>query len=70
MKINRREFTRGLIGTAGALALGPFNDQPHLRVNGPRISENLNALAEFGKNPQGGVSRVAYSELTARGASM
>ncbi|HEX9630051.1 MAG TPA: hypothetical protein VF961_08530, partial [Pyrinomonadaceae bacterium] len=35
---------------------------PQLRVNGPRIVEHINALAEFGKNPQGGVSRVAYSE--------
>ncbi len=29
--------------------------------------ERINALAEFGKNPQGGVSRVAYSEADARG---
>jgi N-carbamoyl-L-amino-acid hydrolase len=35
---------------------------PQLRVNGRRIVEHLNRLAEFGKNPQGGVSRVAYSE--------
>jgi len=67
MKINRREFNRGLIGTAGALALGPFKDQAHLRVNGARIIQNLNALAEFGKNPQGGVSRVAYSEADRQG---
>ena len=32
-----------------------------LKVNGPRIMEHLNALSEFGKNPQGGVSRVAYT---------
>jgi len=29
--------------------------------------EHINALAEFGKNPQGGVSRLAYSEADARG---
>src|SRR6185312_2640569 len=28
---------------------------------------HLNTLAEFGKNPQGGVSRVAYSEADVRG---
>ncbi len=67
MKINRREFNRGLIGTAGALALGPFQDQAYLRVNGSRIIQNLNALAEFGKNAQGGVSRVAYSEADRQG---
>src|ERR1700682_1592526 len=40
---------------------------PELRVNGARILEHLNALAEFGKNPQGGVSRLAYSEADRRG---
>ena len=38
-----------------------------LRVNGPRLIAHINALAEFGKNPQGGVSRLAYSEADARG---
>ncbi|HYT49231.1 MAG TPA: M20 family metallo-hydrolase [Pyrinomonadaceae bacterium] len=38
-----------------------------LRVNGRRLMEHINALAEFGKNPQGGVSRLAYSEADARG---
>ncbi len=33
-----------------------------LRVNGARLNAHLAALAEFGKNPQGGVSRVAYSD--------
>jgi beta-ureidopropionase / N-carbamoyl-L-amino-acid hydrolase len=32
-----------------------------LKVNGPRIFEHLKGLSEFGKNPQGGVSRVAYT---------
>ena len=36
--------------------------QPDLRVNGARVNAHLAALSEFGKNPQGGVSRVAYSE--------
>ena len=38
-----------------------------LRVNGPRLIEHINALAEFGKNPQGGVSRLAYSEADRQG---
>ena len=41
--------------------------QSDLRVNGGRINAHLAALSEFGKNPQGGVSRVAYSEAD-RGA--
>ena len=40
---------------------------PQLRVNGARIVDHINALAEFGKNPQGGVSRLAYSEADRRG---
>jgi beta-ureidopropionase / N-carbamoyl-L-amino-acid hydrolase len=32
-----------------------------LRVNGQRIMEHLKGLSEFGKNPEGGVSRVAYT---------
>src|SRR5215813_6573122 len=40
---------------------------PSLRVNGQRIMQHLQALAEFGKNPQGGVSRVAYTEADRQG---
>src|SRR6185312_3247828 len=32
-----------------------------------RRNEHLAALAQFGKNPQGGVSRVAYSEADRQG---
>ena len=31
------------------------------RVNGQRIVQHLQDLSEYGKNPQGGVSRVAYT---------
>ncbi|HSP62267.1 MAG TPA: M20 family metallo-hydrolase [Pyrinomonadaceae bacterium] len=65
--MNRRQFNFGLLGTAGAIAFHRFALQPQLRVNGGRIGEHLNALAEFGKNPQGGVSRLAYSEADRRG---
>jgi beta-ureidopropionase / N-carbamoyl-L-amino-acid hydrolase len=70
--MNRREFGFGLVGTAGLLmfryplaAAGGF--APQLRINGARLNEHLKALAEFGKNPQGGVSRVAYSEADRQG---
>ncbi len=53
-----------VFGHAVTNAQGPV---PELRVNGPRIVEHLNALAEFGKNPQGGVSRLAYSEADRQG---
>lgn len=32
-----------------------------LRVNGQRIVQHLEGLSEYGKNPRGGVSRVAYT---------
>src|SRR2546425_10366836 len=65
--INRREFSLGLLGAAGAVVLTRFPLQPQLRVNGSRIIEHLAALAQFGKNSQGGVSRVAYTEADRQG---
>jgi N-carbamoyl-L-amino-acid hydrolase len=38
-----------------------------VRVNGQRIHEHLKELSKFGANPQGGVSRVAYSEADLQG---
>jgi beta-ureidopropionase / N-carbamoyl-L-amino-acid hydrolase len=71
-QMNRRQFNIGLLGTAGALMFRyplaiASGSVPQLRVNGARLSEHINALAEFGKNPQGGVSRLAYSEADRRG---
>ena len=67
--MNRREFNLSLLGAAGALIPMPPQlwFQPRLRVNGRRLNDHLHALAAFGKNPQGGVSRVAYSEADRRG---
>lgn len=79
--MDRRDFTRHLAGTVGALSLGgavaatPFARalrrdhpvDPSLRVNGDRINKQLMELAEFGKNPYGGVSRVAYSDFDKQG---
>ncbi len=41
--------------------------KPQVRVNGGRIVQHLQALSQFGKNPQGGVSRIAYSEADRQG---
>jgi N-carbamoyl-L-amino-acid hydrolase len=65
--MNRREFNFGLLGAASAIAFRPARFQKQLRVNGARLNEHLKALSEFGKNPQGGVSRVAYSEADRQG---
>jgi N-carbamoyl-L-amino-acid hydrolase len=37
------------------------------RVNGERLVRHLEGLSEYGKNPQGGVSRVAYTEADRAG---
>jgi N-carbamoyl-L-amino-acid hydrolase len=67
MKINRRQFNHGFILSLWAISLPAFSFQSPLRVNGERIMGHIFALAEFGKNPQGGVSRVAYSEADKQG---
>lgn len=62
MNINRRQFNYGLAISVGSLAFRRICAQTSIRVNGKRIIDHILALAEFGKNPQGGASRVAYSE--------
>ncbi len=49
------------------LALALPSPPKDLRVQGSRISRHLQALSQFGKNPQGGVSRVAYSDADLAG---
>lgn len=66
MTINRRSFNKSLLMTA-AVAWLPWLPQTQLRISGRRLIGNLNALSAFGKNPQGGVSRVAYSEADLKG---
>ncbi|HSE34267.1 MAG TPA: Zn-dependent hydrolase [Pyrinomonadaceae bacterium] len=66
MKITRRVFNKSLL-MAGAAVWLPSFPQTQLRVNGQRLSATISAFAEFGKNPEGGVSRVAYSEADLKG---
>lgn len=69
--MDRREFARAVVGALGAAPLGrlagaevrPFWLDPSLRVDGARINQHLVELSQFGRNPYGGVSRVAYSEF-------
>jgi N-carbamoyl-L-amino-acid hydrolase len=79
--MNRRDFiarTSTALGSAAVVQLPAASAaslmsgsagiaQPSLRVNGARVNAHLAALAEFGKNPQGGVSRVAYSDADVAG---
>lgn len=64
--MNRRQFNTVLLGGATAAllprdVLAVFRaDSP--RVNGARLNAHLTELAQFGRNPQGGVTRLAYSD--------
>ena len=46
-------------------ATNPSETRP--RVNGQRIVRHLEGLSKYGKSPQGGVSRVAYTEADRAG---
>src|SRR3954469_10623123 len=67
MKMNRREFNITLLGAVGAMATMRVTAQTALRVKAARLNAHLAALAESGKTPQGGVSRVAYSDADRHG---
>ena len=67
MKTTRREFNSALLLSLFSLSFRSSPAQTRLRVNGDRIMKHIHALAEFGKNPQGGVSRVAYSDADKQG---
>ena len=80
--MRRRTFSRTLLGALGAAVIPTVTRPRHavriggagatpgddtLRVDGARITSQLAQLAEFGKNPEGGVSRVAYSDFDREG---
>lgn len=66
--MKRRDFAGSIIAAGVAAAVprkmhaAPPSALAPLRVNGDRLNAHLAALSRFGKNPQGGVSRVAYSD--------
>ena len=75
--MNRRDFHRSVLGSLGAAMLphsiavatpsGPIASADP-QINAARLMEQLlQRLAEFGKNPEGGVSRVAYSDADRQG---
>jgi N-carbamoyl-L-amino-acid hydrolase len=65
--MNRREFGVTVIGGALTAASGPAPAtsarQVPFMVNGTRLNARLTEISKFGANPQGGVSRVAYSDF-------
>ena len=65
--MNRREFNQGMFAAITTVSVNMPQQLSPARVNGKRLNQHLGDLAEFGKNPQGGVSRVAYSEADRQG---
>lgn len=68
---SRRHFAKGAVAAMGAAAFGGWTREQRryadLRVNASRLNANLKELSRFGANPQGGVSRVAYSDFDKQG---
>ena len=68
--MNRRTFSRQLATALGAATLARHAPRLHAmpsrraapRINGERLNLHIKELSEFGKNPQGGVSRVGYTD--------
>lgn len=70
--MHRRAFLHVTAAAAATVALpevGPARqpDWQDLRVNGRRVNRHLEHLARLGANPQGGVSRVAFSDADIAG---
>lgn len=62
--MNRRDFSLNLL--AAAIPMG-WQAPAGLRINRERVNRHLAELSQFGRNAQGGVSRVAYSEADLAG---
>ncbi len=69
--MKRRDFTRTLAAAAlatvpgarlGAASTGGAPVARVPRINGERLNGWLTAISEFGRNPAGGVTRLAYGE--------
>jgi len=64
LDVRRRDFVQTLIALSALPRQGNWKSW---RVNGSRVNKHLSDLARFGANPQGGVSRVAFSDADIAG---
>jgi len=60
--MNRREFNLNILLAVPAIGLWRGQSPPQLRINGERVNAHLRELAQFGKTPEGGTHRLAYSD--------
>ncbi len=68
--MRRRDFLRTTAAAVSAVALRPGTgpvDWKDWRVTGDRVNQHLTDLSRFGANPQGGVSRVAFTDADIAG---
>src|SRR6266542_2453057 len=69
--MDRRQFMRtAAYGGLALLDVPPVPQDPDWktwRVDGARVNQPLAGLSRFGRNPQGGVSRVAFSQADTEG---
>lgn len=71
--MNRRQFTSTVAGAAAGAILPslarafPLARRSPPSIDGARLNGHITALSAFGANPQGGVSRVAYSDADRSG---
>ena len=70
--MRRRDFLQTAAAAVTGVTLrtqtGPAGaDWKDWRVNGPRVNQHLTDLSRFGANPQGGVSRVAFTDADCAG---
>jgi N-carbamoyl-L-amino-acid hydrolase len=70
--MDRRQFTGALVGAVAGATLQPAafvarRRAPTLAIDAERLNRHLKELSAFGANPQGGVSRVAYSDADRSG---
>ncbi len=60
--MNRREFNLNLLLAVPVLTSLIPQTPSQLRVNGERVNAHLRELAQFGKTPDGGTHRLAYTD--------
>src|SRR5687767_11778941 len=71
--MRRRDFAKTVASALAIVAVSeapwvlPRQRTPALNLNAARLSRHLKELSAFGANPQGGVSRVAFSDADRAG---
>jgi N-carbamoyl-L-amino-acid hydrolase len=60
-------YTLVLFQVSAALPVAPEKQLKDIRINSQRLEQRIAELAKFGKNPHGGLDRVAFSDADIQG---